>query len=107
MRPASFWKEQFLRRRQTTRNFAWRAETARDIQECTEIIEKYLVVRPTGWMGPDALESNVTPSAGTEGRGEGRGGKDRRSATRLIRLFRMIRRPSRRTCSRGTLRAWS
>ena len=45
--------------------------------------------------------------AGTDGRGESRGGKDRRSATRLIPPFRMIRRPSRRTCSRGTLRAWS
>jgi hypothetical protein len=24
IRPASFWKKQFLRRQQTTRNFAWR-----------------------------------------------------------------------------------
>ena len=30
-------------------------------QECTEVIEKHVGVRPTGWMGPGALESNVTP----------------------------------------------
>ena len=39
----------------------WEHDEARVIQECTEIIEKYVGVRPTGWMGPGALESNVTP----------------------------------------------
>lgn len=39
----------------------WEADEARVIQESTEIIEKYVGVRPTGWMGPGALESNVTP----------------------------------------------
>ena len=33
----------------------------RAIGECTQVIEKYVGVRPTGWMGPGALESNVTP----------------------------------------------
>src|SRR5262249_61350513 len=31
------------------------------IQECTEVIEQHVGVRPTGWMGPGALESAVTP----------------------------------------------
>jgi hypothetical protein len=53
-----------------------------------------------------AHSSRVAPR-GHRRPGEGRGGKDRRSATRLIPPFRMIRRPSRRPCSRGTLRAWS
>ena len=39
----------------------WEQDEARAIKECTEIIEKYVGVRPTGWMGPGALESNVTP----------------------------------------------
>ena len=39
----------------------WEHDEARAIQECTEIIEKHVGVRPTGWMGPGALESNVTP----------------------------------------------
>jgi len=39
----------------------WEHDEARVIRECTEIIEKYVGVRPTGWMGPGALESNVTP----------------------------------------------
>jgi allantoinase len=39
----------------------WEHDEARVIQECTEIIEKYVGVRPTGWMGPGANESNVTP----------------------------------------------
>jgi allantoinase len=39
----------------------WEHDEARVIQECTEIIEKYIGVRPTGWMGPGANESNVTP----------------------------------------------
>src|SRR5260370_25740628 len=30
-------------------------------KECTEVIEKYFGVRSAGWMGPGALESNVTP----------------------------------------------
>jgi len=39
----------------------WEHDELRVIQECTEIIEKYIGVRPTGWMGPGAVESNVTP----------------------------------------------
>jgi len=39
----------------------WEQDEARAIKECTEIIEKYVGVRPTGWMGPGALEPNVTP----------------------------------------------
>ncbi len=39
----------------------WEHDEARVIQECTEVIEKYIGVRPTGWMGPGANESNVTP----------------------------------------------
>lgn len=39
----------------------WEHDEARVIQEVTEVIEKYVGVRPTGWMGPGANESNVTP----------------------------------------------
>jgi len=39
----------------------WEDDEARVIRECTEIIEKHVGVRPTGWMGPGANESNVTP----------------------------------------------
>jgi len=39
----------------------WEDDEARAIQECTDIIAKHVGVRPTGWMGPGALESNVTP----------------------------------------------
>ena len=39
----------------------WEHDEARAIKECTEIIEEHVGVRPTGWMGPGALESNVTP----------------------------------------------
>jgi allantoinase len=39
----------------------WEHDEARVIAECTEVIEKYVGVRPTGWMGPGANESNVTP----------------------------------------------
>jgi allantoinase len=39
----------------------WEPDELRVIQECTEIIEKYIGVRPVGWMGPGAVESNVTP----------------------------------------------
>ena len=39
----------------------WEHDEARVIKECTEIIEKYIGVRPTGWMGAGAAESNVTP----------------------------------------------
>jgi hypothetical protein len=39
----------------------WEDDEARVIQEVTEVIEKYIGVRPTGWMGPGATESNVTP----------------------------------------------
>jgi peptidoglycan/xylan/chitin deacetylase (PgdA/CDA1 family) len=39
----------------------WEDDEASAIRECTEVIEKYIGVRPTGWMGPGANESNVTP----------------------------------------------
>ena len=39
----------------------WEDDERRVIQECTDVIEKYVGVRPTGWMGPGAHESNVTP----------------------------------------------
>jgi allantoinase len=39
----------------------WEQDEARVIQECTEVIEKHIGVRPTGWMGPGASESSVTP----------------------------------------------
>jgi allantoinase len=39
----------------------WEHDEARVIKEVTDIIEQYIGVRPTGWMGPAALESNVTP----------------------------------------------
>ena len=39
----------------------WEHDEARAIAECTEIIEKHVGVRPTGWMGPGALETNITP----------------------------------------------
>ena len=39
----------------------WEDDEARVIAEVTEVIEKHVGTRPTGWMGPGALESNVTP----------------------------------------------
>jgi len=39
----------------------WEDDERRVIAECTEVIEQHVGVRPTGWMGPGALESNVTP----------------------------------------------
>jgi peptidoglycan/xylan/chitin deacetylase (PgdA/CDA1 family) len=39
----------------------WEHDEARVIKEVTETIEKYVGVRPTGWMGPGAVESSVTP----------------------------------------------
>jgi allantoinase len=39
----------------------WEEDERRAIAECTEVIAKHVGVRPTGWMGPGALESNVTP----------------------------------------------
>ena len=39
----------------------WEDDERRVIQECVEVIEKYVGVRPTGWMGAGAAESNVTP----------------------------------------------
>jgi peptidoglycan/xylan/chitin deacetylase (PgdA/CDA1 family) len=39
----------------------WEDDEARAIQECTEVLEKHVGVRPTGWMGPGAAESSVTP----------------------------------------------
>jgi peptidoglycan/xylan/chitin deacetylase (PgdA/CDA1 family) len=39
----------------------WEHDEVRAIQECTETIGKHVGVKPTGWMGPGALESSVTP----------------------------------------------
>jgi peptidoglycan/xylan/chitin deacetylase (PgdA/CDA1 family) len=39
----------------------WEHDEARVLKECSEIIEKYIGVKPAGWMGPGANESNVTP----------------------------------------------
>jgi allantoinase len=39
----------------------WEADEARIIAETTETIARAVGVRPTGWMGPGAVESNVTP----------------------------------------------
>jgi peptidoglycan/xylan/chitin deacetylase (PgdA/CDA1 family) len=39
----------------------WEHDEARVIKEVTEIIKQHVGVRPTGWMGPGAMESNVTP----------------------------------------------
>jgi peptidoglycan/xylan/chitin deacetylase (PgdA/CDA1 family) len=39
----------------------WEEDEASVIEECTRVLEKHLGVRPTGWMGPAAAESNVTP----------------------------------------------
>jgi len=39
----------------------WETDEARLIAEVTETLEKHVGVRPTGWMGPAASESPVTP----------------------------------------------
>ena len=39
----------------------WEHDEKRMIEECTEVIEKSIGVRPRGWMGPGAIESRVTP----------------------------------------------
>jgi peptidoglycan/xylan/chitin deacetylase (PgdA/CDA1 family) len=39
----------------------WEDDEARAIEDCTETLEKHFGVRPTGWMGPGAAESRVTP----------------------------------------------
>jgi len=39
----------------------WEDDEARAIGECTEKLERFTGQRPRGWMGPGALESNVTP----------------------------------------------
>jgi len=39
----------------------WEEDEARAIEECTAVIEKHVGVRPTGWMGPGAMESGITP----------------------------------------------
>jgi len=39
----------------------WEQDERRAIQECTDVIAKHVGVRPTGWMGPGAIESKVTP----------------------------------------------
>jgi allantoinase len=39
----------------------WEDDERRVIQECVEVIEKYVGVRPTGWMGAGAAESSFTP----------------------------------------------
>ena len=39
----------------------WEHDEKRIIEECTEVIAKHVGTRPTGWMGPAALESKTTP----------------------------------------------
>lgn len=39
----------------------WEHDEERIIKETTEILESHVGVRPTGWMGSGALESNLTP----------------------------------------------
>jgi allantoinase len=39
----------------------WEADERRALKECVDVIQKYVGKRPTGWMGPGAVESNVTP----------------------------------------------
>lgn len=39
----------------------WEHDEARIIAESTETLTKHFGVRPTGWMGPGAAESRVTP----------------------------------------------
>jgi allantoinase len=39
----------------------WEADEARAIADVTETISRHVGTRPTGWMGPAALETNVTP----------------------------------------------
>jgi peptidoglycan/xylan/chitin deacetylase (PgdA/CDA1 family) len=39
----------------------WEHDEQRAIADCTEILEKHIGVRPTGWMGSGALESGITP----------------------------------------------
>ena len=38
----------------------WEEDERRVIQECVDVIEKHVGVRPTGWMGAGAAETNVT-----------------------------------------------
>jgi peptidoglycan/xylan/chitin deacetylase (PgdA/CDA1 family) len=39
----------------------WEHDEQRAITEATEVLEKHIGVRPTGWMGSGAMESSVTP----------------------------------------------
>jgi hypothetical protein len=39
----------------------WEDDERHIIKEVTQTLEKHFGVRPTGWMGPGAAESNVTP----------------------------------------------
>ena len=39
----------------------WEDDERRVIQECVDVITKHVGVRPTGWMGAGAAETNVTP----------------------------------------------
>ncbi len=39
----------------------WEADEANAVKQCTETIAQHVGVRPTGWMGPGALESGITP----------------------------------------------
>ncbi|MGI9316858.1 MAG: polysaccharide deacetylase family protein [bacterium] len=45
---------------ETPHSFPWEEDERRAIQECTDVITKHVGVRPTGWMGPGAIETNVT-----------------------------------------------
>ena len=42
-------------------NDLWEHDEARVIAETTETITKHMGLRPTGWMGPGAAETKVTP----------------------------------------------
>jgi len=46
---------------ETLGNTQWEVDEARMIADCTETIEKYVGVRPTGWMGSGAVETKVSP----------------------------------------------
>lgn len=49
-------------------NTLWEHDEARLIAESTDVITKHFGARPTGWMGPAAAESRVTPDLLVEAR---------------------------------------
>lgn len=46
----------------------WESDEVRIIDEASSTIAKHMGRRPTGWMGPAASESNLTPDLLKEGR---------------------------------------